>query len=389
MKKIKSFIAMLLVIVLALSFTACHEKGEVAITAGDYKITSAMYSYYLMLADSEAKQIINEDTEKYDTSAKGFSYFKQEIEGKKFETYVKELAIKKCITAIAYQKICDEKGLKLDDKTIENAENSVAYYWNYYGYSQMLPANGIGFETYLSAVKNDYLGDTYFKHIYDKNGEKEVSAAELQKELDENFAAVYLLTKNYSSDANAKVEDIVSKMEEYKTKLQNGESFEKIYKEFNEIKEEDKNNSSSSSSSTEENSSSVSSSDSNKNESNTSSTDNKTEEKEPEPKDSYISVVGSKDTDYSFEKFDEVKAMALEEIKIISDTENKVVYFIVKKDINADNYYKDTYLASTLLYMLRGDEFEAMIDEYAQKIEYTVDDFAISQFKVKSINYGN
>ena len=133
MKKIKSFIAMLLVIVLALSFTACHEKGEVAITAGDYKITSAMYSYYLMLADSEAKQIINEDTEKYDTSAKGFSYFKQEIEGKKFETYVKELAIKKCITAIAYQKICDEKGLKLDDKTIENAENSVAYYWNYYG----------------------------------------------------------------------------------------------------------------------------------------------------------------------------------------------------------------------------------------------------------------
>ena len=59
MKTLKKALAIVLAVVFVLSLAACHPKDEVAISAGDYKITSAMYSYFLTMADSEAKNIIN------------------------------------------------------------------------------------------------------------------------------------------------------------------------------------------------------------------------------------------------------------------------------------------------------------------------------------------
>lgn len=357
MKTVKRITALLIVLVLTFSLSACHKQGEVAVASGDYEITSAMYSYYLVMADIEAKGIIDNDTENYDTTAQNFDYLKQTIDGKKYTDYVKELALKNCLTAIAYRKLCDENELELDTDTIANAEYTVSYYWSYYGYSEIFPENGVGYDTYLEGVKNDYFGDAYFMHLYDEGGEKAVSSDELQNVLDENFAAAYILNYDYSSETDADVDSIVSKMEGYKTRLANGESFKDIYNEYNEIKEEE-------------------------------TTEETEESDEPQPQDEYISVVGSADTNSAFDKFDEVKAMALDEIKIISDTDNKAVYLVVKKDINSDSYYKETYLKSDLLYLVKGDEFEELISTYTDTLEYTVSDFAINQFKVKNIYYG-
>ena len=41
--------------------TACHPKDEVAISVGDYELTSAVYSYYLVMADQAAKSVISSD----------------------------------------------------------------------------------------------------------------------------------------------------------------------------------------------------------------------------------------------------------------------------------------------------------------------------------------
>ena len=79
MKMFKKALALILAVVFVFTLAACHPKDEVAISAGDYKITSAMYSYFLTMADAEAKNLINTD-EEYDTEAKGFSYYKQKID---------------------------------------------------------------------------------------------------------------------------------------------------------------------------------------------------------------------------------------------------------------------------------------------------------------------
>ncbi len=398
MKNIKRTAALLLAFIMAFCLVACHPKDEVAVSSGDYKITSAMYSYFLVIADMQAQNYVNEN---FDTTAEGFDYFKQEIEGKSYSDYVKALALENCVRAIAYQKLCAEKGLTLDTESIANAEYMAQYNWYYYGYNygyqygygDFLPQNGISYETYTEAMKINYYGDTYFKSIYDVGGEKEIAETDIQKAFDENFAAVYMLSKSYTEKDLSSVK---AELEKYKERLQKGEDFETIYNEFNKVEEDKTDNTSSNSTSSTDTSSDTASSDQTSSDSTSSdvtsssgtSSEDATEEEE-KPEDELIQIVGSEETEsnYKFAKFADVKAMAQDEIKLIEDSENSVVYLVVKKDINADKYYRKN-INSDVLYLLKGDEFTETVETYMASIDYEVNKFAINQFKVKNIYYG-
>lgn len=359
MKIFKKIAALVLVAAFVLSLAGCHPKDETAIISGDYKVTSALYSYYLVMADSEAKSIID-NSDDYDTSKKGFSYYKQKIDGKKFEAFVKDLALENCLKHIAYEKLCDDNKLKLDKDALANAESQAEYYWSYYGYGQIFQQNGVGYETYKKIMVNSALADRYFMSLYDVDGTKAVSADDIQKTLDENYAAVYILSKDYSTEEKPDVDALKADLEKYKTRLEAGEDFTAVYNDFNGIKEED-----------------------NKKE------DTKTESSDkPAPKDENISIVGSKDTGVAFSLFDKVKELAVDTVSILHDEEAKCLYIVVKKDINADSYYKDEYLKSDILYLLKDEEFEKDITAYAKELDYNVSNYAINQFKVKKIYDG-
>ncbi len=398
MKNIKKATALLIAVFMVLCLSACHPKGEVAVSSGDIKITSAMYSYYLVMADMEAQNYVEEN---FDTSVEGFDYYKQEIEGKSYEDYVKDLALEHCVKAIAYQKLCAENELELSTDDIANAEYNAQYNWYYYGYNygyqygygDFLPLNGVSYETYAEAMKVNYYGDTYFKHIYDEGGEKEISKEDIQKALDENYIAVYALTESYTDDATLKTAK--EKLTKYVDRLNAGEEFKKIYDEHNKTEdttssEVSSTTSSAASSDTSSNASSSEVTSSTSSDTTSSETSSSAEDTTPKAKDELIQIIGSNETEsgYQFAKYDEVKAMAEDEIKLIEDSDSKVVYLIVKKDINEDSYYKEHQLASDLLYLLKGDEFTETVEDYMAGIEYDVSSFAIGQFKVKNINYG-
>ncbi len=356
MKQIKGIIAILLMVCMLFSLTGCHEKGEIALGADGYNITSGMYSYYLLMADSDAKSLID-SSEEYDSSAKNFNYLKQTIDGKSYTDYVKELAIKKCLEAITYEKLCKENNVTLEDTVIESSNYQAELYWYSYGYSTILEPNGISLDTYKKAVLSTMYADTYFKHLYDEGGEKAISDADIDKTLTEKYAAVYMISKNYSSDSTADATDLENKFNDYKARLEKGEEFSKIYNEHNGIAEETKE---------------------------------ETEEDDglPKAKDELISILGDEDTIASFEHFGKVLSMKNNAVEVIHDTEDKVIYLIVKKDITEDSYYRDEYLKADILYVLKGDEFDKFIQETAQALEYTTNNHAINQFKVKKIYDG-
>ncbi|MBR6573341.1 MAG: hypothetical protein IKK77_06475 [Clostridia bacterium] len=356
MKKIKSIIALLLMICVLFSLSGCHKKGEIALAADGYNITSGMYSYYLLMADSDAKALIN-SSEDYDTSAKNFNYLKQTIDSKSYTDYVKELAIKKCLEAITFQKLCKENNVTLDDTMIENSNYQAELYWNSYGYSAILEPNGISLETYKKAVLSTMYGDAYFKHLYDEGGEKAISDAEIDKTLTEKYAAVYMISKNYSSDASTNATDLENKFKDYKGRLEKGEAFSKIYNEHNGITEESKE-------------------------------ETKEDNDIPKAKDKLINILGAEDTIASFEHFEKVLSMKKDAIEVIHDTENKEIYLIVKKDITEDSYYRDEYLKSDIQYLLKGEEFDKLIEEAAKALQYTTNNHAINQFKVSKIYDG-
>ena len=208
MKTLKKALALLLAVVFVLSMAACHPKDEVAVSAGDYKVTSAMYSYYLTMADLEAKNLIS-TSEDYDTTAKGFSFYKQKIDNIPFEDYVKDKAMENCLRYIALEKLCAEAELKVSDDDKKGMESTADYYWNY-SYGPILIENGVSFETYKKIFMNDALYSEYFEHLYGKDGEKAVDADSIKKALGENYSAVYMITHDYSKEEKPDV-DAISK----------------------------------------------------------------------------------------------------------------------------------------------------------------------------------
>ena len=420
MKIFKKAVALLLCVAFVFTLAACHGKDEVAISSGDYKITSAMYSYYLVIADGEAKKKVDESA---DTKAEGFSYYKQTIDGKKFEDYVKDLALEKCLYHITLQKLADETGVKLDDEATKGYKSTAEYYWNY-GYSTVMLENGVAFSTYEKIMLNDALYALLFEDKYGEKGKEAISDKDIAAALSDNYAGVYMLSIDYSDDEKADTAKLKEELKKYQERLDKGEDFAKVKADFDaaqKAKEEaEKNNSSStgsssktdstsstgsssktdstssaeSSSKTDSTSSTESSSknDSSSDKSSSTTTSSEEKEEEPKPEDANISVLTSYEDTYSgaatyFEKFANVKKLEQGKTEIIDDGENKVMYLVMKKDVTKDKYYLDE-LTDEIRYLLKGDTFDKFLEDYSSKLDYTVNDFAIGQFKVKKIYDG-
>ena len=420
MKIFKKAVALLLCVAFIFTLAACHGKDEVAISSGDYKITSAMYSYYLVIADGEAKKKVDESA---DTKAEGFSYYKQTIDGKKFEDYVKDLALEKCLYHITLQKLADETGVKLDDEATKGYKSTAEYYWNY-GYSTVMLENGVAFSTYEKIMLNDALYALLFEDKYGEKGKEAISDKDIAAALSDNYAGVYMLSIDYSDDEKADTAKLKEELKKYQERLDKGEDFAKVKADFDaaqKAKEEaEKNNSSStgsssktdstsstgsssktdstssaeSSSKTDSTSSTESSSknDSSSDKSSSTTTSSEEKEEEPKPEDANISVLTSYEDTYSgaatyFEKFANVKKLEQCKTEIIDDGENKVMYLVMKKDVTKDKYYLDE-LTDEIRYLLKGDTFDKFLEDYSSKLDYTVNDFAIGQFKVKKIYDG-
>ncbi len=406
MKILKKAVALLLAAIMLFTLAACHGKDEVAISSGDYEITSAMYSYYLVIANDEAKAKVEESA---DTTAENFSYYKQTIDGVKFEDYVKDLAIEKCLYHIALQKLADEAGVKLDDETVSGYKSTAEYYWNY-GYSTILTENGVGYATYEKIFLNDALYALLFEHKYGEEGTEAISADAISAALPENYAGVYMLSIDYSEDEDADVDKLKEELKTYQERLDKGEDFTKVKADFDaaqKAKEESADTTSSTASSTTSSTTDSSSEESSSNTDSTSSTESSSEEasseegssttsseeeEEAKPEDSNISVLTSYEDTYSgvatyFEKFANVKKLEAGKTEIIDDGESKVMYLVMKKDVTADKYYLDE-LTDEIRYLLKGDTFDDYLDDYCAKLDYKVSDFAIGQFKVKKIYDG-
>ena len=396
MKIFKKAVALLLCVAFIFTLAACHGKDEVAISSGDYKITSAMYSYYLVIADGEAKKKVDESA---DTKAEGFSYYKQTIDGKKFEDYVKDLALEKCLHHITLQKLADEAGVKLSADEEAGYKSTAEYYWNY-GYSTVMLENGVAFSTYEKIMLNDALYALLFEDKYGEKGKEAISDKDIAAALSDNYAGVYMLSIDYSDDEKADTAKLKEELKKYQERLDKGEDFAKVKADFDaaqKAKEEaEKNNSSStgSSSKTDSTSSTESSSknDSSSDKSSSTTTSSEEKEEEPKPEDANISVLTSYEDTYSgaatyFEKFANVKKLEQGKTEIIDDGENKVMYLVMKKDVTKDKYYLDE-LTDEIRYLLKGDTFDKFLEDYSSKLDYTVNDFAIGQFKVKKIYDG-
>lgn len=377
MNTFKKLLGLLLAAVMIFTFAACHPKDEVALTVGDVEITSALYMAALISADGEAKTKVDEanaETSSTDSSATSSAatsstavsstvdYLKEKVEDTDYSTWVKNRALEICSEWAAYETKCKENDITVSEEEQEEIDYYVDYYWTYYGYQQIYETNGVSKETFKKSFTYSYLYNAYFEALYGEGGEKAVAADEVKKAIEENFVIANVLTASTKDLKDAEKTETVNKFNNYITRLNKGASFEEIYNEYYEIKEDDKTTSSSATSSTTE------------------------EEKKPEPKDKYASVLGSEDTSYADDNYKTVKEMAIGERKLINDEENGTLTILIRGDLFGDEYWTEN-LNTPALALLKQEEFDKDMEEYAKTLKVEKNSFAIDRFKVKNIEY--
>ena len=212
MKILKKSLAVLLAIVFVLSMAACHPKDEVAISVGEYELTSAVYSYYLVMADQAAKSIISSDTKTYNTSDPNFDLYKQTIEGKSYVDYVKAAALEECKYFLTLAKLAGDAKVSLAADEAEYSDAYAEFEWEYYGYGPILEENGVSLATYKNIKRTEALYTKYFQHLYDEGGVKAVDKETIKKTLNDNYQAVYMITHSYSDVKEPNTEEIAKSL---------------------------------------------------------------------------------------------------------------------------------------------------------------------------------
>lgn len=352
MKNIKRIIAIALVLIMALSITACHKKDEIAVSVKDVDFTSAYYMCALINADSEAKSKVQEELTEEESKQTEIDYFSKKIDGKKYETWVKDRAIESLKEIAAYQLLCKENKVELDKEAISNAETYASYYWSSYGYSMYYEPNGVSQNTYTKYMTDSYYAESYFEHIYGKDGEKEIPADDVKKEIYKNYIIANVIDASFTSETkDTEKKEIKAKLDSYVTALKEGKkTFEQVYMDYNNLKAED----------------------------------HKHEENKDGPKDEHAQILGAEGTSYADEHYDTVKKMKNGEVKLIKLDNDGGYKLVVKKDIKADKYYLEN-LDSVARHSLKDEEFEKTIKEYVKGLEPEINKYAVNQFKVKKI----
>ncbi len=369
MKKIRSILAVLLSAAMVLSLSACHPKDEVAVTATnkesktEVSITTAQYLYALTLATTEAQSIISQNNP--DEEIEDFSKYKVvETDENDKETkteYYKwinnhaENVLREYAGTMIKQK---DLKLELDESTQAMVDAYGQMYWNYY-YQPTFEKNGVGQETYTKMFAASYYKNEYFLSIYDKDGTEAIAEKEVEKTFKENYTLGNQISiqvvEESSEDSETETEGLTMKeanklLKSYKERMENGESFEEIYKEYTEKYV---------------------------------STD---DEESEATADDAATVYGSEDTSYSSPYFSDVNKMKKNAVKVIKSEDETEIILVEKQDINDDEAtYFDSY-RSDVLYMLKGDEFEENFNKFCDGLKLEYVESATNRIKAKKIN---
>lgn len=363
MKIVLRLTALVLAMLMCLSFVGCHKKDEIALTIEGNDFTAAYYLCALVFADSEARSKIDAELSgDVDAAAEGIDYHKQTIDNKNFVTWVEDTAVDNLKKIAACKNLCKDNKLELDKDTKEMAEYYAEYYWNSYGYATFLEPNGVALSTFKTYMTDTYYSEEYFDFIYGEGGEKEAKKETLKEILTKKYLIVDMIEVDFTTlkddEIKAKTDFINKAAEDLKAGRKN---FETVLKEYVGPEEEE-----------------------DKKEETTEDVSDK--EETPKPKDVNAEILGDEDTDYASDYFKDTKDMKVGEVKVKTLDDNKGIVLFVKGDIAGDEYYYDLLLKS-LRHINSDEDYEKLLEEAAKLLNVEKHNSAIKRLKVKNIKY--
>lgn len=246
-----------LILTSALTLSGCSQSVATALTVNGEDIPAGLYILYSGNAFANAMQKLNEEQPDLDTAEEGFDYYAQTVSGMSFADYVKQESLNMCKRHIAVNKLFDTLGIVFDEDEQENINDSINAQWDYdlsswntyEAFSYLNGADtlgkyyesiGVSKSSFRQYTLNNYRASEIFTHYYGEGGIEEVSKDELKAWIDDNYS----LTRYFGvslKDDNGDVIETKSQLavlenlaEDYKDKLNEGESFSEVYNMYQE-----------------------------------------------------------------------------------------------------------------------------------------------------------
>ncbi len=206
----KTLSALALAAVLACSAAGCavgpgkwsYKTADATISAGSW-----IYRTYESYSDAVSKITeANQDNPDFDSQLMDIT--KEKVEDKNAVDWIFDDAKDKCISLLTVEKLAKDKKAELDAATLESAESMYSQYYKYSDESVAFYEKlGVSEESFLECnIRYNYLYQQLFNKLYGKDGEKEVSDADVQKYYTENYISYYYLSyslKTTDDDGNS------------------------------------------------------------------------------------------------------------------------------------------------------------------------------------------
>lgn len=198
-------------------------------------IRAGIYIMNQQAAISEAQAKLKEEQPDLDTTAEDYDFKKQIIEGIGAEEWVKNKTFELCRNYVASNKLFEEKGLSLTAEELSEIKSQANSLWTEENmYAQYIygvdivgdyyESIGVSQQSYSDLLTNDYKNEALFEYFYGAEGIEKPDDAEVDAKLLEKYFAVNYFTY----DAAVGSETAEQRLE----KLNNGESFESVYKTY-------------------------------------------------------------------------------------------------------------------------------------------------------------
>ncbi len=235
MTLIKKATAILLSIVMIVSFSGCGKSTSWAMKYGDYEAKAGILLYYQMQAYNEALDKAKKENPDLDTAdLKAVQALN--FEGLPIKEWINNQASDNLRKYLAVQSKFDEYGLSLTDDEVSEVDKNLETYWSYF--EEMFTKNGIGKASYEDVMTLTYKSNALFKHFYAKGGIEEYPEEDLENYYKENYARVKYIALNLADSAGseydqAKKDEVKKMAEDYIERAKKGEEFDSLIKEYN------------------------------------------------------------------------------------------------------------------------------------------------------------
>lgn len=230
-RTVKTATAALLCAALAAGAASCAASQTYPLTIDGEQIRAGIYIFEQQSAINSAKDKITEEQPDLDTSADGFSYLNQTVEGKSFTDWVNEKTVEYCRDYIAEKRLFASNGLSLTAEQNKSVKDNVNALWdesNYYAQilygtntvGEYFEKLGIGKQSFKELQEASEMRELLFEHFYGEGGSLAATADEINAVLESDYAAMSYFDYNLTNGDSP--EDFIKKLDQ-------GASFQEVY----------------------------------------------------------------------------------------------------------------------------------------------------------------